>query len=160
MYICAYILSYIIINKYFNKQRKKMNLNFKKSIKKIYYYYNYSTSVKNGPNLKHFLNKTLLNINDDINNNNNKATDDDEIITNRLLKNTHNNLLDDDYNDHLEQTKRKVFFEVHGCQMNTNDTEVALAILNKTGLYEKINDEKDADVVLISIIYYFLPLYS
>ncbi len=98
--------------------------------------------------LKHFLNKKLLNINDDINNN--KATDD-EIITNKLLKNTHNNLLDDDYNDHLEQTKRKVFFEVHGCQMNTNDTEVALAILNKTGLYEKINDEKDADVVLISI---------
>lgn len=120
-----------------------MNLYFKKSIKRIYYY---STFVKNGPNLKHFLNKTLQNI-DDINN---KATDD-EIITNRLLKNTHNNLLVDDYND-LKQTKRKVFFEVHGCQMNTNDTEVALAILNKTGLYEKINDEKDADVVLIGNI--------
>jgi hypothetical protein len=121
-----------------------MNLYFKKSIKRIYYY---STFVKNGPNLKHFLNKTLLNIDDIINN---KATDD-EIITNRLLKNTHNNLLVDDYHD-LKQTKRKVFFEVHGCQMNTNDTEVALAILNKTGLYEKINDEKDADVVLISNI--------
>lgn len=134
-YICAYN------NFYFYK--KIMNLYFKKSIKRIYYY---STFVKNGPNLKHFLNKTLQNI-DDINN---KATDD-EIITNRLLKNTHNNLLVDDYND-LKQTKRKVFFEVHGCQMNTNDTEVALAILNKTGLYEKINDEKDADVVLIGNI--------
>lgn len=45
--------------------------------------------------------------------------------------------------------KRKVFFEVHGCQMNTNDTEIAYSILNKTGLYERTTNERDADVILL-----------
>ena len=36
--------------------------------------------------------------------------------------------------------------------MNTNDAEVALAILNKTGLYEKTNLDKEADVILISML--------
>ncbi|XP_073820369.1 CDK5RAP1-like protein [Musca autumnalis] len=43
---------------------------------------------------------------------------------------------------------RKVFFEVYGCQMNTNDTEVVLAILEANG-YSKCNDIKDADVIMI-----------
>jgi hypothetical protein len=45
--------------------------------------------------------------------------------------------------------KRKVFFEVHGCQMNTNDTEIAYSILDKTGLYERTVSERDADVILL-----------
>jgi len=98
----------------------------------------YSTLIKNGPNLKDFLNKKVL-INEETN---------DEIITNKLLYNTHEQILE---NEIEPMIKRKIYFEVHGCQMNTNDTEVALAILNKTGLYEKINNEKEADIVLISI---------
>ncbi|XP_061387157.1 CDK5RAP1-like protein [Musca vetustissima] len=43
---------------------------------------------------------------------------------------------------------RRVFFEVYGCQMNTNDTEVVLAILEANG-YTKCNDIKDADVIMI-----------
>ncbi|XP_005185687.2 CDK5RAP1-like protein [Musca domestica] len=43
---------------------------------------------------------------------------------------------------------RKVFFEVYGCQMNTNDTEVVLAILESNG-YNKCSDIKDADVIMI-----------
>ncbi|XP_058985600.1 CDK5RAP1-like protein [Musca domestica] len=43
---------------------------------------------------------------------------------------------------------RKVFFEVYGCQMNTNDTEVVLTILESNG-YNKCSDIKDADVIMI-----------
>ena len=45
--------------------------------------------------------------------------------------------------------KRKVFFEIHGCQMNTNDTEVAYSILDKTGLYERTLDYNTAEVILL-----------
>lgn len=43
---------------------------------------------------------------------------------------------------------RKVFFEVYGCQMNTNDTEVVFAILTSNG-YVKCDDIKEADVIMI-----------
>lgn len=49
-----------------------------------------------------------------------------------------------DYNGH----GRKVFFEVYGCQMNVNDTEVVWAILKDNG-YEKVETVDDADVVLV-----------
>lgn len=44
--------------------------------------------------------------------------------------------------------KRKVFFEVYGCQMNVSDTEIVWAILQKTG-YVKVDDIREADVVLL-----------
>lgn len=43
---------------------------------------------------------------------------------------------------------RKVFFEVYGCQMNVNDTEIVWSIL-KSNDYEKVEDVNDADVVLL-----------
>lgn len=43
---------------------------------------------------------------------------------------------------------RKVFFEVYGCQMNVNDTEIVWSILKKNG-YIKVNDIKECDVVLV-----------
>ncbi|XP_075147374.1 CDK5RAP1-like protein [Haematobia irritans] len=43
---------------------------------------------------------------------------------------------------------RRVFFEVYGCQMNSNDTEVVLSILKANG-YEKCDDIKHADVIMI-----------
>lgn len=44
--------------------------------------------------------------------------------------------------------QRKVFFEVYGCQMNVNDTEIVWSIL-KNNQYVKVDDAKDADVILI-----------
>lgn len=43
---------------------------------------------------------------------------------------------------------RKVHFEVYGCQMNTNDTEVVWSILQTNG-YTKAEGTKDADVIMI-----------
>lgn len=43
---------------------------------------------------------------------------------------------------------RKVFFEVYGCQMNVNDTEVVWSILNDNK-YIKCDDVKEADVILV-----------
>lgn len=43
---------------------------------------------------------------------------------------------------------RRVFFEVYGCQMNVNDTEIVWSILKSNG-YEKADDVSRADVVLL-----------
>lgn len=44
--------------------------------------------------------------------------------------------------------KRKVFFEVYGCQMNVNDTEIVWSILKSNG-YEKAETADSADVILL-----------
>ncbi|PSN44602.1 CDK5 regulatory subunit-associated protein 1 [Blattella germanica] len=44
--------------------------------------------------------------------------------------------------------KRKVYFEVYGCQMNVNDTEVVWSILKNDG-YEKTDSVYNADVILM-----------
>lgn len=43
---------------------------------------------------------------------------------------------------------RSVFFEVYGCQMNVNDTEIVWSILKSNG-YVKADDASRADVVLL-----------
>lgn len=43
---------------------------------------------------------------------------------------------------------RKVFFEVYGCQMNVNDTEIVWSILKDNG-YKKVDSADTADVVLL-----------
>lgn len=43
---------------------------------------------------------------------------------------------------------RRVFFEVYGCQMNVNDTEIVWSILKSNG-YVKADDASKADVVLL-----------
>ncbi|KAL4233104.1 CDK5 regulatory subunit associated protein 1 [Mactra antiquata] len=43
---------------------------------------------------------------------------------------------------------RSVYFDVHGCQMNTNDTEIAWSILHSKG-YTRTLDVNNADVVLV-----------
>ncbi|XP_066259811.1 CDK5RAP1-like protein [Euwallacea similis] len=48
----------------------------------------------------------------------------------------------------LDGQGRKVYFDVYGCQMNVNDTEVVWAILKEKN-YEKTTSLLDADVVLI-----------
>lgn len=49
-----------------------------------------------------------------------------------------------DYDGH----GRKVHFEVYGCQMNTNDTEVVWSILQENG-YQRSNDIGNADVIML-----------
>jgi hypothetical protein len=101
--------------------------------------------IENGPGLKQFLN----------NNNNTPAqtnAENDEALANSIfLKNLNSIQNDLDEKDHLlkSKTKRKVYFEVHGCQMNVNDTEVAYSVLDKTGLYERTLSYDTADVILI-----------
>lgn len=43
---------------------------------------------------------------------------------------------------------RKVHFEVYGCQMNTNDTEVVWSILQKDG-YLRCEEPEQADVIML-----------
>lgn len=44
--------------------------------------------------------------------------------------------------------RRKVYFDVYGCQMNVNDTEIIWSIL-KEHKFSKTNDLSEADVVLM-----------
>jgi Uncharacterized protein family UPF0004 len=48
----------------------------------------------------------------------------------------------------LDGNNRKVHFEVYGCQMNKNDTEIVWSILKASG-YRKVEDIKDADICLL-----------
>lgn len=50
-------------------------------------------------------------------------------------------------NDKIK-TKRKVFFDVYGCQMNLNDTDIVWSILKKEG-FEKTQVEEEADIFLV-----------
>ncbi|XP_055536720.1 CDK5RAP1-like protein [Wyeomyia smithii] len=43
---------------------------------------------------------------------------------------------------------QKVFFEIYGCQMNTNDMEIVWSIL-KAHEYQRVGSIKDADIVLM-----------
>ncbi|XP_039355063.1 mitochondrial tRNA methylthiotransferase CDK5RAP1 isoform X2 [Mauremys reevesii] len=48
----------------------------------------------------------------------------------------------------LEEAGRKVYLETYGCQMNVNDTEIAWAILQKSG-YLRTRWLEEADVILL-----------
>ncbi|XP_022123723.2 CDK5RAP1-like protein [Pieris rapae] len=51
--------------------------------------------------------------------------------------------------DFIQDTsKRKVFFDVYGCQMNLNDTEIVWSVLKKEG-FEKTVVEEEADIFLV-----------
>ncbi|XP_068618025.1 mitochondrial tRNA methylthiotransferase CDK5RAP1 [Battus philenor] len=51
-------------------------------------------------------------------------------------------------NDLQNTETRKIFFDVYGCQMNLNDTEIVWSILKKSG-FEKTDIEEEADVFLV-----------
>ncbi|XP_059057780.1 mitochondrial tRNA methylthiotransferase CDK5RAP1 [Achroia grisella] len=53
--------------------------------------------------------------------------------------------LPDSIQDNL---KRKVFFDVYGCQMNLNDTDIVWSILKKEG-FERTKIEEEADIFLV-----------
>jgi tRNA-2-methylthio-N6-dimethylallyladenosine synthase len=47
------------------------------------------------------------------------------------------------------QSKKKIYIETYGCQMNVADSEVVLSLLNKNG-HEVTHSLNDADVVLVN----------
>lgn len=126
----------MILRKFFFKNFKYaqiINTRFLSSLKD-------KKKFENGPGLKEFLvDKSDAN----------SSSNEDEIIANKIfLSNLANHTSEEDCSLNID-VPRKVYFEVHGCQMNLNDTEVAYSILDKTGLYKRTHSEKDADVVLI-----------
>lgn len=50
--------------------------------------------------------------------------------------------------DNMMGSSRKVYFETYGCQMNVNDTDIAMSILQKKG-YQRAKHLNEADVVLL-----------
>ncbi|OWF49045.1 CDK5 regulatory subunit-associated protein 1-like [Mizuhopecten yessoensis] len=48
----------------------------------------------------------------------------------------------------IHEKARKVYFETYGCQMNVNDTEIAMAILEKNG-FEMTTNVQAADVLFM-----------
>ncbi|CAL7951616.1 unnamed protein product [Xylocopa violacea] len=51
------------------------------------------------------------------------------------------------YIENIDGSNQKVYFEVHGCQMNVNDTEVIWSILKNHG-YKKVESLAEANIVL------------
>ncbi|XP_057657737.1 CDK5RAP1-like protein [Diorhabda carinulata] len=86
----------------------------------------FKEKINNGPNLLHFL----------------KNNQQKEVTCQQY-----------DYEDvpyvvNLSNKPRKVYFDVYGCQMNVNDTEIVYSIL-KDNNFERTLDIVEADVVLI-----------
>ena len=97
--------------------------------------------IDNGPSLKEFI----------LNEKTHETKESEETLANKIFLSNLKRLDDLELTtiEKCEAQKRKVFFEVHGCQMNTNDTEVAFSILDKTGLYERTLNSEMADVILL-----------
>ncbi|KAL1497437.1 hypothetical protein ABEB36_008411 [Hypothenemus hampei] len=87
----------------------------------------FRNKLRNGPNLKDFFKSEHLKQQDHL--------PDDEVIPYLIQPVT--------YGD-----KRKVYFDVYGCQMNVNDTEIVWAILKENN-YEMTTKLMDADIILI-----------
>ncbi|XP_022190813.2 mitochondrial tRNA methylthiotransferase CDK5RAP1 [Nilaparvata lugens] len=90
------------------------------------------TRLKNGPDLKHFLLQT-------------KSSE----LTDNALSPEH----EDDDIPYVDVNawngwNRKVYFEVYGCQMNVNDTDIVWSILKAAG-FEKTKSISEADVILL-----------
>ena len=94
--------------------------------------------IAQGPSLKDF-------IESDVKLNAKSIENQDELVSNQILMQT----MTDEADTNPLPSNRKVFYEIHGCQMNFNDIEIVNSILNKTGNYVQTKDEKDADVILI-----------
>lgn len=82
--------------------------------------------IKQGPGLKDFIVE---------------STGTSEVITHP----PHIPYLPEKYED---TSKRKVYFDVYGCQMNLSDTEIVWSILKKEG-FEKTLKEEEADIFLV-----------
>lgn len=98
-----------------------------------------------GPSLREFLKSNASSKSESIGQANDD--DDDAQIENRIFLANVKRLnqqvtdIDDVAVEQQRATSRKkaVYFEIHGCQMNVNDTEVAYTILSQTGFLLVLN---------------------
>lgn len=91
--------------------------------------------IAQGPSLKSFIEQTV-----------NQVPSEPTLPPYLIQSNVYDD--DDEPFDPLKHRKRRVFFDVYGCQMNENDTDIAYTFLNKHGGYERVSNEDDADIVL------------
>lgn len=104
-------------------------------------HYRYLSTIKTvwqeklsqGPSLKSFIEQTVNKISNESN------------LPSYLIE---NNLDEYEPLNPLKHVKRRVYFDVYGCQMNENDTDIAYTFLDKHGGYERVQNENDADIVL------------
>lgn len=89
----------------------------------------FKNKLLNGPNLKHFF--TAENLKSQSSSLNSEV----DVIASYL----------EDFQTHI---RRKVYFDVYGCQMNVNDTEIVWAIL-KDNNFDRTLNIIEADVILI-----------
>lgn len=87
--------------------------------------------LSQGPSLKSFLEQTTI-----------PPTSNETNLPSYLTEH------DDEPFDPVKHSKRRVYFDVYGCQMNENDTDIAYTFLDKHGGYERVQNENDADIVL------------
>lgn len=85
----------------------------------------FQKKLLNGPNLRDFFKTEHIRYQDDL--------PEEEVVPYLQLSN---------------RVSRKVYFDVYGCQMNVNDTDIIWAIL-KDHNYEKTSVIEEADVILI-----------
>lgn len=88
----------------------------------------FKTKIKNGPSLQNFIQNT-----------------GGKVFGAEIQKGELVPYLND---EDLHGQNRKVYFDVFGCQMNVNDTEVVWSILQSSG-YCKVNTPQEADVILV-----------
>lgn len=98
---------------------------------------NFKMRLKSGPTLEYF----ISNISNSKSGNRNEFV----AISDSEKKLNHHPYVKD---EELSAKGRKVYFEVYGCQMNVNDTEIVWSILQKHG-YKRTLQRKQADVILI-----------
>ena len=79
--------------------------------------------IENGPSLKEFIQTKSP-----------EPIDPAIEIENKIFLENLKRINEQADNDFTETDKKGVYFEIHGCQMNLNDTEVAYSILAQTGL--------------------------
>ena len=96
-----------------------------------------SNFIKNIPNLREFA---------QIKYENNEAKEEEILLVPPMHPPYLNN------NASFASTRKKVYIETYGCQMNTNDTEIVLAVLEKAGGFVRCSKDEsisDADVILL-----------
>lgn len=103
----------------FNEEIKDNNTNLRRELIR--------NKLLNGPNLKDFFKTEHLKQQDHL--------PDNEVVPYLMQQ-------------QLDGQRRKVYFDVYGCQMNVNDTEIVWAILKENN-YERTQSLVEADVVLI-----------
>lgn len=91
--------------------------------------------VENGPTLKEFIQNS--NSNESLSKSIDPSVEIDNKIFLENVKRINEQVEEEEHLIDVHSAKKAVYFEIHGCQMNLNDTEVAYSILAQTGAAKK-----------------------